>query len=174
MNDILRAYDQCHDALTALSDSHLGRGADWVRFTQKRVYLEHRSISSLEALYEQLADRLAGHTADQGWVLWQRNLGLEVLTGSGLLDRLQEQQAPLDAELGSELFSMALLYRNAAWHVTWMHEDESDGQIMLAGDECYVSQAPNIKHLKYRVYWQHDARHGYRPQLSRFLGFVNR
>lgn len=174
MNDILQAYDQCRATLADLSDEHLGRGAGWVVFTEKRLSLEHWSVPTVEALYEQLADRLAGHEAEQGWVLWQRNLGLEVLTGTGLLERLKEQQAPLDAELGAESFSMALLYRNAAWHVTWMREVENDGQIMPACDEWYVSQAPNINHLKYRVYWQHDVRHGYRPHLSRFLGFANR
>lgn len=171
MEEILVAYRVCRKQLSPLSNLRLGRGAGWDRFTATRVITKTRSLATLAELADGIETILNDPDTCHGWVLWQRDLGLAVISGRAFLECLREQRAPLDAELGCATQSIAILYRYNAWYLTHLHEHEA-GDPMLACDHRLLARPPAPGALKYRIYWQADEECGYRASLSRFLEFA--
>lgn len=173
MNEILTAYQDCRNQLRGLSDLKVGGGSGWARFSESRVTVKWRAAATFAEMRERLQKLPLDPATVQGWVLWQKHpVPLEVLSWGALLQRLSDQLAPLDAESGDAMSSIALQYRRGAWHLTYIHEDEAAGSLALACDQSYLARPPAPGRMKYRVYWQMDEDDmGYRPKLARFLGF---
>lgn len=176
MNSVLSDLAQSCEHLEVLFDFELGDGSGWDSFKETHVLIKSgmavdlRGLFELESLFESAA------SVAVGWAMWQRKLGLEVLDYTQFRQRLGEGHVPLEAEFGDDSESFAVQFRNGAWY--WVHICEvmagtSGGQAYLACDQYYLGTAKAPGRLQYRVFWvcEEGEVTGYRPALSRFLGF---